>query len=706
MPKLKRRAQAANLGEHAKKKQKLSSASGTSPSPDVSRSASPADLDEQMSDSGADSASQHSRESHTDSDDSFLSEDLHDMPKFESEAGLLGWLDIGKTQLKKILARLKQPAIVKNKPRGPYYKSTLGAAPAERTVRLHKATAVKTTKAHGGGLDSWFRAPTASKQAVAAVAEPSASTSMGPVDPRVPPFPSRRPVTIEEVPDEELDLGPRPESPTPSELSRLDEDGLGPLEEIFASLDCQNSVSTSTPTLSAASSPPSNSTRPIPTLPPNPTHPSVHFGPPPFTRADDTFSHIPVKPRPPPNAPPPPAAIDEAIKKIKEILRPSRGPNTKGYKHADLNMVLRYSEWAKHADIIAKSAGSSSWMSRRIREWTITFMKDDTNLPTAEYGKFNGSVLEDEDLAQEIHLHLQSVGKFVAAQDIVNYMASDEMKTRFNLKHGISLRTAQRWMRRMEYRWKSEPKGMYSDGHEREDVVAYRQNVFLPRWESYLAGTRKWTREGEDVAAEGPARDPASAPKKSKQRLEEEQWEEWEEEAERIFVSRPDGKVIVIWRHDECIFYANDRRKLCWVHLSETAKPWTKGEGASMMVIAFVSPDYGWELRMVIKPGKDRDGYYTNLDILNHATRMMDRLDATRPNEIHVLAYDNATIHTKRADDALSLQRDPTVSWMPIEKAFPATKQFGQGNGIGATGSFPRTSGHYLPDLDPKKTRS
>ncbi|KAJ6597890.1 hypothetical protein B0H10DRAFT_2231903 [Mycena sp. CBHHK59/15] len=207
-------------------------------------------------------------------------------------------------------------------------------------------------------------------------------------------------------------------------------------------------------------------------------------------------------------------------------------------------------------------------MSRRIREWTIAFMKDDTNLPTAEYGKFNGSVLEDEDLAQEIHLHLQSVGKFVAAQDIVNYMASDEMKMRFNLKHGISLRTTQRWMRRMEYRWKSEPKGMYSDGHERKDVVA-------------------------DT-------DPASAPKKSKRRLEEEQWEEWEEEAEQIFVSRPDRKEASL---------GPPLRK---------GQAWTKGEGASMMVIAFVSPDYGWELRMVIKPGKDRDGYYTNHDILNH----------------------------------------------------------------------------------------
>ncbi|KAJ6598062.1 hypothetical protein B0H10DRAFT_2324498 [Mycena sp. CBHHK59/15] len=133
-------------------------------------------------------------------------------------------------------------------------------------------------------------------------------------------------------------------------------------------------------------------------------------------------------------------------------------------------------------------------MSRRIREWTIAFIKDETNLPTAEYGKFNGSILEDEDSAQEIHLHLQNLGKFVAAQDIVNYMASDEMKTCFNLKHRISLRTAQRWMKRMDYRWKSEPKGMYSDGHEREEVVAYRQSVFLPRWEAYSAGTRKWTK--------------------------------------------------------------------------------------------------------------------------------------------------------------------------------------------------------------------
>jgi hypothetical protein len=47
-------------------------------------------------------------------------------------------------------------------------------------------------------------------------------------------------------------------------------------------------------------------------------------------------------------------------------------------------------------------------------------------------------------LAQEIHLHLQTLGLWVCAEDIVKYMSSDEMKARLNLKNGISLRTAQR----------------------------------------------------------------------------------------------------------------------------------------------------------------------------------------------------------------------------------------------------------------------
>ena len=51
---------------------------------------------------------------------------------------------------------------------------------------------------------------------------------------------------------------------------------------------------------------------------------------------------------------------------------------------------------------------------------------------------------------------------------------------------------------------------------------------------------------------------------------------------------------MIFWNHDESTFFANDHRKIWWVHISETAKPCVKGEGASLMVADFVSTDFRW----------------------------------------------------------------------------------------------------------------
>ena len=117
---------------------------------------------------------------------------------------------------------------------------------------------------------------------------------------------------------------------------------------------------------------------------------------------------------------------------------------------------------------------------------------------------------------------------------------------------------------------------MYMDGHEREDVVEYRQNVFVPQWQCYEAMARWWNPDGQ------------------------EEGDVWE----RVFVAGPGGKIIVVWRHDESTFYANDRRRLRHVHNSETAKPYAKGEGISMMVADLISLDYGWLTSKAI--GSDR----------------------------------------------------------------------------------------------------
>ncbi len=83
----------------------------------------------------------------------------------------------------------------------------------------------------------------------------------------------------------------------------------------------------------------------------------------------------------------------------------------------------------------------------------------------------------------------------------------------------------------------------------------------------------------------------------------------------------PDGKRVVLWFHDESIFYAHDQRRKTWYHKDAAAKPYWKGEGASLMITDFFSADFGWlqsldgtqSTHHIFKPGKNRDGYFTTV---------------------------------------------------------------------------------------------
>ena len=85
------------------------------------------------------------------------------------------------------------------------------------------------------------------------------------------------------------------------------------------------------------------------------------------------------------------------------------------------------------------------------------------------------------------------------------------------------------------------------------------------------------------------------------------------------------------------------------------------------MVANFVSADYGWlhspdkskEACIFFKAGKNREGYFTNEDILNQAATAMDILTEHFPHEKHVLVFDNASTHLKRSDTALSACQMP-----------------------------------------------
>ena len=53
----------------------------------------------------------------------------------------------------------------------------------------------------------------------------------------------------------------------------------------------------------------------------------------------------------------------------------------------------------------------------------------------------------------------------------------------------------------MGYRWKRIKKGIYIDGHEREDVVQYRSKL-LDRWYEMQPYVREWEEDKEEVEGE------------------------------------------------------------------------------------------------------------------------------------------------------------------------------------------------------------
>jgi len=216
----------------------------------------------------------------------------------------------------------------------------------------------------------------------------------------------------------------------------------------------------------------------------------------------------------------PPPTVEEAqlaLDDIKRILRPPK--KTAGYEDPGLDSVFRrrlegmtqflwtyvdiqssaYRKWTMSSLLTARALEQKPTHSRVLRERTHAFIADHEDLPFNMYGTWNESLLDkDEALAQEIHMHLQGIGKYVRAMDLIDFLDTPDMRKWSGLMKQIHLATAQRWMKKLDYRWAKDPKGQFVDGHERDDVVAYRQNVFLPAWAAIKEKTRDWSCGDED----------------------------------------------------------------------------------------------------------------------------------------------------------------------------------------------------------------
>ena len=89
------------------------------------------------------------------------------------------------------------------------------------------------------------------------------------------------------------------------------------------------------------------------------------------------------------------------------------------------------------------------------------------------------TILEDEGILQEIQKQLTEKTKsgFIKAQDVCEIIASVRVQMKLtqlgNDKLSISLSTAHWWLAKLKWQYRKRKNGMYFDGHERVDVVAY-----------------------------------------------------------------------------------------------------------------------------------------------------------------------------------------------------------------------------------------
>jgi hypothetical protein len=164
----------------------------------------------------------------------------------------------------------------------------------------------------------------------------------------------------------------------------------------------------------------------------------------------------------------------------------NRITHLKGY------MSLRASGYGamNASEIIAKTVNRGCHYAQVIRGYATDFAKKGT-LPHFRQGLNTKvkSLLKDEYIKASVDTYLKN-NKFTATPDKLKRHLEEEIFPKMDPSKilTISSETARKWMHQMGWRHQIYKKGIYIDGHEREDVVAYRKEFLsqMGEWQKYM----------------------------------------------------------------------------------------------------------------------------------------------------------------------------------------------------------------------------
>ena len=186
-------------------------------------------------------------------------------------------------------------------------------------------------------------------------------------------------------------------------------------------------------------------------------------------------------------------------------------------------------------------------------------------------------------------------------------------------------------MLRLGWRLKNLKKGVYMDRHEREDVVKYHTDVFLPAMAKFEEQMTKF--EGPELKKVEP-------------------------------MLREGEKEIIPQFHDESCLSVNDFKASAWLGPGQTILQ-KKGRGRLIHVSEFINPITGRlvfhdaqgnivdEARKIIFPGSNGDAWWDTEQLLAQVKHAIEVFEKAHPNCIALFIFDQSSAHASLGPDAL-----------------------------------------------------
>ena len=319
-----------------------------------------------------------------------------------------------------------------------------------------------------------------------------------------------------------------------------------------------------------------------------------------------------------------------------------------------LHRILTTMYGASVSQSDANIASTFNVTERTIRNWRREFIENDSVITETLRGKYTRPTLwQNEELNAEATKYIRENASIPGKPNLTTQQFCDWVNTELlpnseldsAIPRSIGLVTANTWMHELGFSIIEKSKGIYIDGHEREDVVAYRKR-FL----------NKMTAVGFLTPSNAPTESAANS-------LDQD-----------FLCANPEKSVIIF--HDESIFCSNEDQLTQWgLKGDHFVRP--KSKESVIMVSNFITEKDGYfrlrdeeieeaqsifpnirkEARAFLEYGGGKEGYWNAerfIDQMEVATQIAEFKYVRKDMRVYWV-FDHSSYHTAFAPDALNV---------------------------------------------------